>query len=117
MSTSLDGDGAGAGGAGLTRGEWLTTRGPRRRSRSAPSIESCRLAARPDGTYELTLSGRNLAFGAIPALIRVGDRPVRQVVAHGGTVLRGVVAGGEPGDEVTVDLGPGGLLSTTVDSV
>ena len=47
-------------------------------------------------------------------MIRVGGRPARRVEAREGTLLRGVVDGGEPGDEVTVDLGPAGQVRTTV---
>jgi hypothetical protein len=73
--------------------------------------------ARPDGRFDVRIEGTDLRTGAVPPLIHVGGRPARRVESRGGTVLRGVVDGGGPGDEVTIDLGPAGELRATVGRV
>lgn len=82
-----------------------------------PTVQSCVLSSRPDGSFDVVIRGHNLGPGAVPPVIRVGGRPVRRLAGTGGTELRGVVDGGEPGDEVVIDLGPAGRARTTVERV
>jgi hypothetical protein len=96
------------------RERWLAARAAGRRARPAPTARSCLLLPRPDGRFDVLIHGTDLRSGGVPPMIRVGGRPVRRVEAREGTLLRGVVDGGEPGDEVTVDLGPAGQVRTTV---
>lgn len=96
---------------------WLAPRRAARRPKPAPVIDSCELTTRPDGGLDVVIRGRGLRSGVMPPQIRIGGRPVRHVQGRSETALFGVVAHGSPGDEVLVDLGPGGEVSTAVASV
>ena len=72
---------------------------------------------RTGGGFEVVVRGQGLRSGAVPPRVLVGDRPVRSVRGTDGTVLRGVVEDGGVGDEVVVDLGPGGQATGRVDTV
>ncbi|MFY1631685.1 hypothetical protein ACN27F_00150 [Solwaraspora sp. WMMB335] len=100
-----------------SRGQWLAARAARRPARPRPTVHSCVLVTRPDGQFDVRIEGTDLRTGAVPALIHVGGRPARRIVGSGGTVLRAVVDRGAAGDEVTIDLGPGGEVRTTVGRV
>jgi hypothetical protein len=88
-----------------------------RRPRPIPLIESCELTAGADGGFQVVIRGRHLVGGAMPPQIRIADRSVRRIEGGDGTLLRGVVPHGCPGDPVRVDLGPGGEVTTTVGRV
>lgn len=97
-----------------SRERWLASLAAARRVRPAPTVRTCELAARPDGQFDVLITGTDLRSGAVPPRIQVGGLPVHQVVGRDGTLLRGVVERGGPGDEVTVDLGPAGRIRSTV---
>lgn len=96
---------------------WLAPRWAARRPRPAPVIDSCELTTRPDGGLDVVIRGRGLRSGVMPPQIRIGGRPVRRVEGRSETLLCGVIAQGDTGDEVLVDLGPGGEVSAAVASV
>ncbi|QSB15650.1 IPT/TIG domain-containing protein [Natronosporangium hydrolyticum] len=96
---------------------WLAPRWATRRPRPAPVIDSCELTTRADGGLDVVIRGRGLRSGVMPPQIRIGGRPVRRVEGCSETQLFGVVAQGDAGDEVLVDLGPGGEVSAAVASV
>lgn len=105
----------------ISRDQWLVVRQsatrPTRPDRSTPSATSCELQARADECFDVLIRGEHLRSGAVPPVIRIGDHPVRRVRGGAGTILLGVVDGGRVGDDVTVDLGPGGRTATTVSAV
>ncbi|WFE25045.1 hypothetical protein O7623_16620 [Solwaraspora sp. WMMD791] len=101
----------------MSREQWLATQAASRQTRSRPTVHRCGLVARPDGRFDVRIEGTDLRTGAVPPLIHIGGRPARRIESHGGTVLRAVVDRGEPGDEVTIDLGPAGTVRATVGRV
>ena len=82
-----------------------------------PTIDSVELVARLGGEYEVVIRGTALFSGAVPPAVQVGNRTVRDLVAEGDNVLRGVVDGGRPGDVVNVDLGPFGRSRGRVEKI
>lgn len=100
-----------------SREQWLTAQSAGRRARTRPTVRTCRLLRRPDGRFDVLIDGSDLRTGAVPPRIEVGGRPVSRVEGRDGSRLTGVVDRGEPGDEVTVDLGPAGAVRTVVERV
>jgi hypothetical protein len=94
--------------ADIEREQWLAARSTARRHVPAPAIESCTVLPRAEGGFEVVVHGHGLRSGAVPPRVVVGGRTVRSVRGGGGTVLRGLVDAAGVGDEVVVDLGPGG---------
>jgi hypothetical protein len=105
--------------ADVEREEWMRARRALRGQplRVSPTIESCELVPRVGGGFDIVIRGQRLRSGPVPPHILVGDRPARSVQVTDGTVLRGVVDAGSVGDEVLIDLGPGGRTSRRVDTV
>jgi len=88
----------------IPRERWLSARAAGRR-RPAPRIQTCELAPRAEGGFDVVVRGAGLRPGAMLVDLRVGDRPVRELRVESDTLWRGVVSDAAPGDRVTLDLG------------
>lgn len=94
------------------RDEWLRARRRARARLPRPSIESCWVEERAEGAHRLVVRGHGLSSpGGVPTMVAVGGRPVRAVDTSDPDGLVGIVAGGQLGDEVVIDLGPNGLVT------
>lgn len=97
----------------MSREQWLATRAAARRRVGAPAITSCRLSRRSDGALDVVIEGANLRAGGVVANVRVGGRPVRDLVVDSAERWHGTVADAEDGDRITLDLGPLGYAEGT----
>jgi hypothetical protein len=101
----------------IPRDEWMKRRAAARRTFISPSISSCELVSRSDGSFDVKIRGQDFYLVVAIPHVEIGGRPVRRVTMHGHDRIEGIVEHGEPGDQVTVILDPDSPLTATVEKV
>jgi hypothetical protein len=101
----------------VPRDEWLRRRKAARQRTLTPSLESCVLTSRPDGSYDVNIRGTDLyLIGAIP-IVEIGGRPVSRVTMEGHEFIKGIIDDGAVGEPVKVELDPENPLTTKIEQV